>query len=197
MGREQGVTMANAINDLSVKGNPLRVARTVDRDGERQEQEYERRNRSIRGEVGSIKNYLNLLEAYLTELGIGVPPSFITDDPREGTKYPEGELIESSYKLDRKTYIDRSDDKDMTFTDVNAGTLTLSQLSSTRGYTEDFTSATSFTVTHSLSSTSVIVQVYENDLLILPDMVTITDENTVTITVSVASAITVNIISIH
>ncbi len=86
----------------------------------------------------------------------------------------------------------------MTLTDANAGTLTLSQLGSARGYTEDFTSATSFAVNHALASSALIVQVWEdNDTLIIPDTVVINDANNITVTVSPACAVRICVISIH
>ena len=100
---------------------------------------------------------------------------------------------------DSLTYIDRDDNGDMTFTDTNAGTLTLSQLGSSRGYTEDFTSATSFAVNHALSSTAVIVQVYDTgtNQLLIPDTITIDDANNVTVTISIATAVRVSVTSIN
>lgn len=65
--------MANAINDIEVKGKPLRVARTVDLDDERQEQEYSRRSNKLRGEIAAQKSYLRTLYDALITAGIEVP----------------------------------------------------------------------------------------------------------------------------
>lgn len=195
--------MINAINSLPVKGVPLRVTRTVDRDEERREQEYERRNRGVRGEVRNVKNYLVLLESYLSELGIGIPPSSILEHPGDGSLFEDGrtrgELIESEYLLNRATHIKKNDNDDMTLTDANAGTLTLSQFGSARGYTEDFTSATSFAVNHALASSALIVQVLntDNDEIFIPDKVKIDDANNITVTLSPACAVRISVISIH
>ena len=63
----------NAINDINVKGKPMRTARTVDRDEERREQEYDRRTNKLRGEVAVQKEYNGLLRDALIAAGIEVP----------------------------------------------------------------------------------------------------------------------------
>jgi hypothetical protein len=56
-------------------------------------------------------------------------------------------------------------------------------------YNETFGSLTTWTVTHNLNTTNVIVQVYDsNAAQLFPDSITATDANTVTVTFNIAQA---------
>jgi len=145
--------MSNILNDIEVKGKPIRVYRTKDRDGERIEQEYERRTNSLRKELGAVKNYLVLLEAYLSELGIGVPPSSVALDPTGGYLFEPGNLIESNYYLDRDTYTKKDSDDNLTFADVNSGVVTLADIvAKVDTYAEAVSGSSSYTITHNLNN---------------------------------------------
>lgn len=98
---------------------------------------------------------------------------------------------------DENTYLDVDTSDNLTFTDANAGTLTLTQLGSARGYSEDVSSAATWNIGHSLNTTKIIVQIWkDNDTFITPDSITIDDANNITITFNEAIAGYVNVIAL-